>query len=172
MNNLVFKEIDINDKEQVFSLIATVLGDLDRKDFFIPYSDEEKAKFFDKSYAYHYGAFENDKLVAINGIYIEDSSIEDYYNILNIDKSESICELGGFLTLKEYTGKGIMTKLSEKQLELAKELNIDYMVATAHPENKASCNILEKIGLDLFDTIITSSGYLRNVYYKKLKEEE
>jgi len=144
------------------------LGSLDRKDFFIPYSDEEKAKFFDKSYAHHYGAFEGDKLVAINGIYVEDDSIRDYYDILDIDKSESIGELGGFLALPEYTGRGIMTKLSEKQLELAKKLNINHMVATVHPENIGSRIILEKMGLKCFNTITSGGGYLRNVYYKKM----
>jgi len=169
MNDLVFKEIDISNKSQVFNLIDKVLNDLDRKEFFIPYSNEEYTNFFSKSYAYHLGAFDNYKLVAINCIYVDDKLVKDYYDILNIDESKRVCELGGFLTLKEYTGNGIMTKLSKMSLELAKQLNFDYITATAHPDNNPSCHILEKMGFNLFNKITTSSGYLRNVYYKNLR---
>lgn len=47
MNGLVFRKIDKTDKNQVFNLMDEVLENLERKEFFIPFSEEEKAIFFD-----------------------------------------------------------------------------------------------------------------------------
>ena len=165
-----FKKIEESDKIQVFKLIDTVINDLDRKEFFIPYSEEEKKEFFNNNYSHLYGGYDGNKLVAMSQLIVDNESIEEYYDILNIKKSENICELAGYLVLKEYRKKGIMTKLSKMIYKLASELEFDYAIATAHPENISSNIVLKKTGLELFDTIITSSGYLRNIYLKKLKE--
>ncbi|MCL2864762.1 MAG: GNAT family N-acetyltransferase [Lachnospiraceae bacterium] len=167
----IYRKLDAKDESELFHIMDVVLGGLERKELFIPYSEEEKKCVFDCNYAFHYGAFDQEKLVATNAIYVSENLIKDYYTILNIDKSKKIGELGGFLTLKEYSGQGLMTKLCEIQLSAAKELDFDYITATAHPENVSSCKILEKVGLVFFDTITTSSGYLRNVYWKKLNGE-
>jgi RimJ/RimL family protein N-acetyltransferase len=169
MSDLTFKRVTKADEVEVFNLIDNVLESLERKEFFIPYSEAEKKIFFDDQYAYSYGAYDNGKLIAINQIFLDKSLVEEYCEMLNIDNSKIVCELGGFLVLREYWGKGIMTKLSEMQYKLAKELDIDYIVATAHPDNIGSCKVLEKLGMNLYDNIITSSGYLRNLYFQKLK---
>ena len=169
MDKLIFKRVTKVDATEVFHLVEIVLNSLDRKEFFMPDSDQEKTRFFDENYAYTYGAYKGDKLIAINQIYIEEDSSEEYRKILNIDKAKSICELGGFLVIKEYRGKGIMTKLSKMQYDLAKTLGFDYIVATAHPENIASCKVLEKLGMKLYDTITTSNNYLRNLYVETLE---
>lgn len=169
MDNLVFKQVYEKDKLQVFNLIKSVLENLERKEFFIPFTEEELTHLFDDNYGPMYGCYYNDKLVGISQLYISTDVIEEYYDIFNIKKSKRICELGGFLVLKEYWNKGIMTKLSKLAYDSAHKLNFDYIFATAHPDNSSSNHILQKLGLELFDTITTSSGYLRNVYLKKLK---
>lgn len=169
MDNLLFKKVNSTDKSQVFNLVDTVIEKLEKKEFFVPYSDEEKRRFFDDNYAPLYGAYDNNKLIAMSQLFLTDEIIEEYYDILSIQKSKSICELGGFLVFPEYWNKGIMTKLSEIQYNLANMLNLDYIISTAHPDNIASNRILQKLNLELFDTITTSGGYLRNLYYKKLK---
>lgn len=98
--------------------------------------------------------------------------VNDYYDVLNIEKTSKLCELGGALVSVEprYRNKGIMTSLSKKLCEVASQEGYDYIIATAHPDNIASNKILPKLEMKLFSTITTSSGYLRNVYCKDLKE--
>jgi RimJ/RimL family protein N-acetyltransferase len=80
-----------------------------------------------------------------------------------------ICELGGNLVLPEYRGNGITTKLQTVELELAKELNFDYIIAMAHPNNIGSCKTLEKVGLEFVKETTLSNGFLRKLYMLKLK---
>lgn len=94
---------------------------------------------------------------------------QEYYDILNISKSKSICELGGFLVLSEYRRKGIMANLTKVTMDLVKELNFDYVISTEHPENIASNKIIKNLGFDFYTTLTTQSGYLRSLYWKKLK---
>lgn len=62
--NLVYKKIELKDKEQVFNLIQTVLDELENREYFIPYEQWELDSMFDdKNYAPLYGAYDSDKLV-------------------------------------------------------------------------------------------------------------
>lgn len=62
--NLVYKKIELKDKEQVFNLIVIVLNGLENKEYFIPYEQWELDSMFDdKNYAPLYGAYDGDKLV-------------------------------------------------------------------------------------------------------------
>lgn len=64
MINLVYKKIEENDKEQLFSIIDRVLGSLENEEYFIPYEKWELDSMFDeKNYAPLYGAYHGDKLV-------------------------------------------------------------------------------------------------------------
>lgn len=170
MDNFIFKQVYKQDESQVFDLINNVLKNLERKEFFIPFTEEELPTLFTNNfYGPIYGAYDGKKLVGINQLYFSYDIVEEFHNIFKIKDSDKVCELGGFLVLKEYRGKGIMTKLSKMQYDLACKMDFDYIFAEAHPDNTSSNNIMKKLGLELFDTITTQSGYLRNVYIKKLK---
>ena len=66
-------------------------------------------------------------------------------------------------------GKGYATEaaLAVKQA-LAATVNVNYFSAIADPNNQASINIMEKIGMDYVDTVLhtSSSGDLDVVYYQ------
>jgi hypothetical protein len=51
MINLTYKKIPQQDEQQVRALINQVLGELERPEFFIPYTEQELEKFFDENYA-------------------------------------------------------------------------------------------------------------------------
>lgn len=149
MNNLDYKKVEENDKEQVFNIIEIVLNGLENKEYFIPYEQWELDSMFDdKNYAPLYGAYDGDKLV----------------------RNGSICELGGNLVLPEYRGNGITTKLQTIEMELAKELKFDYIISMAHPDNISSQKTLEKVGLNFVKETRLSNGFLRKLYMKKLKQ--
>ena len=61
---LVYKKIEEKDKDQLFSLINTVLSGLENDEYFIPYEQWELDSMFDEeNYAPLYGAYEGNKLV-------------------------------------------------------------------------------------------------------------
>lgn len=160
MNNYVFKRIYKKDEEQVRSLVNSVFESLERKDFLIPWTEEQMDRFFDEDYSFLLGAYDNNKLVTMSQIFTPREIEEEYYDILNISKSKRICELGGFLVLLEYRNRGIMTKLSEMSCKLANDLNFDYIISTVHPENVVSNKIVQKLGFELYVTLTTQSGFL------------
>lgn len=166
MNNIIFKRINEDDEKQVRTLVNSVFESLEREDFLIPWTEEQMARFFDEEYSFLLGAYDNNKLIAMSQIFTPKEIEEEYYNILNISKSKSICELGGFLVLPKYRKKGIMQKLAEMSCELINELNFDYIISTVHPENIASNKIVQKLGFDLYVTLTTQTGFLRNLYWK------
>ncbi len=168
MNNFVFKRIFKEDEKQVRDLVNNVFENIERKDFLIPWTEEQMNRFFNTDYSFLLGAYDGNKLIAMSQIFTQREIEQEYYDILNISKSKSICELGGFLVLSEYRNKGIMTKLSKMSCELINELNFDYIISTIHPENIASNKIVQKLDFDLYGTLTTQSGFLRNLYWKKL----
>lgn len=167
MNNFAFKRISKEDEKQVRYLVNNVFENLEREDFLIPWTEEQMDRFFNEDYSFLLGAYDNNKLIAMSQIFTPREIEEEYYDILNISRSKSICELGGFLVLPEYRNKGIMTKLSEMSCELVNELNFDYIISTVHPKNIASNKIVQKLGFELYITLTTQSGFLRNLYWKK-----
>lgn len=166
--NYTYKRISEKDKNQVYNLVDIVYS-LERKDFLIPWTKEQLDRFFDEEYSYLYGAYDGDKLIAMTQLFTTKEIEDSYYDILNIERTKSICEVGGFLVFVSYRNQGIMSKLAKMQYDLSINLGYDYIISTAHPDNIESNKILKKIGLELIDTIETESGYLRNVWVKKLK---
>lgn len=171
MNNLIYKEIEKNDEQKVRQLIDKVLGELERPEFFIPYEEWELQRLFDKGYAPLYGAYDGEKLVGMAQLYIDRQMLQEFIDILGLNEYK-VCELGGNLVLPEYRGMGIMGKLIEIQAELAKELDFDYVISMAHPDNIGSNKALQRLGLEYVKTTTVANGHLRNIYQMKLKVSE
>ena len=167
--NLVYKKIEEKDKDQLFTLIETVLGGLEDKEYFIPYEQWEYDSMFDeKNYAPLYGAYDGDKLAGMAQLYVSQEMLADFKKEFGLEEYQ-VCELGGNLVLPEYRGNGITTKLQTLELNLAKELGFDYIISMAHPNNIGSCKTLERVGLKFVRETRLSNGFLRNLYMLKLK---
>lgn len=167
--NIIYKKIPAKDDSQVRNLINIVFESLEREDFLIPWTEEQMNRFFNEEYSILFGAYDNEKLIAISQIFTPKEIEEEYYDILKIPKLNGICELGGFLVLPEYRQKGIMTNLAIMTMDYFNGLKYDYIISTVHPENKASNKIVKKLGFELYDTLMTQSGYLRALYWRKGK---
>lgn len=170
MINLVYKKIEEKDKEQLFNLIDIVLGSLKNQEYFIPYEQWKIDSMFDeKNYAPLYGAYDKSKLVGIAQLYISQDMLADFKKEFGLEEF-SVCELGGNLVLPEYRGNGITTNLQTILLKLAKDLEFDYIISMAHPNNLSSCKTLERVGLNFVKETKLSNGFLRRLYMLKLKE--
>ncbi len=125
------------EKDNLKKLIDIVLNGLERKEFFIPFTEEEINMMFDSSIAITYGAYDNNKLVGTAQLYLNENYVNEIKEILEL-KNNKIAELGGALVLKEYRNKGIIKNLLSILIKEAENKNYDYLVATVHPENIAS----------------------------------
>jgi len=70
----------------------------------------------------------------------------------------------GYIFAKEYWGKGFATEIAKAQIEFIKSiLNSEQIYATVHPKNRASINVLEKLGFNFVKEKELKRG-LRRVY--------
>lgn len=157
-----YRKITLEEKESLRNLIDKVLNDLERKEFFIPFTEEEIDMMFDDSKVITYGAYDNNKLVGTAQLYLSENYVEEIKEILNLNNN-SVAELGGALVLEEYRNKGIMKQLSRKLIEEAKNKKYEYIVITVHPENIASNKTFSFTGAKVEKTV-NLGEYLRNIY--------
>lgn len=101
-------------------------------------------------------------------LYVSQDMLADKKRELELE-DYTVCELGGILVLPEYRGNGIATALQKIELELALELEFDYVISMAHPDNIGSQKTLEKVGLNFIKETRLSNGFLRKLYMKKIK---
>lgn len=161
-----YREIKVEEKQQVKELINIVLNKLERKEFFMPFTEEELEDMFNKDKIITYGAYDEEKLVGMAQLYFDESYTTEIRNLLNMQNNK-IAEFGGYLVLEEYRNKGIMKHLEDMLISKLKEINYEYAVITVHPDNIASNKATEYTGARIIKT--TNLGeYLRNIYLLKI----
>lgn len=161
-----YRKIDVTEKAILKSLIDIVLASLERKEFFIPFTEEEIDMMFDDSKVITYGAYDNNKLVGTAQLYLNENYVNEIKEILEL-KNNKIAELGGALVLKEYRNKGIIKNLLSILIKEAENKNYDYLVATVHPENIASNKAVLSTNAKIVKTA-NLGEYLRNIYLLKI----
>lgn len=167
MAKFVYKRIFKEDDQRVRDLVRVVYDNIPRKDFLIPWTEEQMNRFFDEEYSVLFGAYDGDNLIAMTQIFMPREIEMEYYDILNIKEQDSICELGGFLVYDEYRGRGVMSELSKVTMDYFKTLEYPYIISTIHPDNIASNKIALKLGFSLVKVLTTQSGFLRNLYFQE-----
>ncbi|MEC7262099.1 MAG: GNAT family N-acetyltransferase [Bacteroidota bacterium] len=76
----------------------------------------------------------------------------------------------GFALLPEFEGKGLMFEASNALLEYAKStLDFDEILAIVMPENKRSCQLLEKLGFARKNQILPPGGKEELLLYSNKK---
>ena len=165
--DITYKKIQGKNLE-VYPLIDLVINNLDVREFYRPYSEEELRLLFCESCFILHGAYSDEKLVALGHLDVnEEDNLEKYGMLLNIS-SGKICELGGYLVSPDYRGLGIMNGLVNTHFHTAYEMGFEHVLSTVHPDNIASKSVLEK-HMPLYRANYMYNGFVRDVYYKKLK---
>ena len=164
---ITYKKISVDNRQELIELMENVLNKLERKEFFIPFTEEEIEELFKENKTMIYGAFDNEKLVGTAQLYLEGwDYINEIKKEINLVSNKAV-EIGGYLVLEKYRNKGIMKELQKRLIKEAEEQEIEYILATAHPENVPSNKTLESTGAKIVKT--TKLGeYLRNIYLLKL----
>lgn len=157
-----FRRIKKEEKEMLKQLQNRIYNELDRKEFFMPFSDEIIDMMFDNDKIIAYGAYHQGKLIATAQLYIDNMFVDEIREILQLGNMK-LADLGGSLVLSEYRKNGIMTSLSTILIQEAKRRKIEQLIITVHPDNIASNATFTKMGAE--KVITTNVGeYLRNIY--------
>ena len=137
------------------------------KSFLIPFSNEEIEDLFsDNAKDVVFGIFHENEMAAMAGLYFDLRDFESQKDYLDIDFSKT-GEIGGCMTSSEHRGKGYMLTLNKELTEVAREMGLKHIVATAHPENYASIKSLTRLGMRLIREF-DRHGFRRNLYVMEL----
>lgn len=157
-----FRRIKPEEKELLKELQSEVYNELERKEFFMPFSDEVIDMMFDNDKIVAYGAYHEGRLIGTAQLYIDDMFVYEVRELLELG-DRKLADLGGSLVLSEYRQNGIMTSLSTILIQEAKRRKIEQLIITIHPENIASHATYTKMGAE--KVLTTNFGeYYRNVY--------
>ena len=77
-----YREIKIDEKIQLQELMDIVLKNLERKEFFMPFTEEELEDMFNRNKIITYGAWDEEKLVGTAQLYLDESYTTEIKEIL------------------------------------------------------------------------------------------
>ena len=159
------KRLNKNNQQDFINFNRIIRANLQNPSWFMPFSEENTKHTFDEGNTLVvYGAFIDGELGAISLFDTNFEEFKELAQILGVNPSKKGAELGGSMVLPQFRGQHLMLDVNLKLIEVAKEMGINYFVATAHPDNLASNRSLEKLGMQLKTTVTRAGGYLRNVY--------
>lgn len=163
------KRLDKNNQQDFIEFNRVIADNLQNSKWFIPFSQENLLHTFDEgSSLVVYGAFVDGVLACISLFDMNWAEFEEVALAVGVDKKRKGAELGGCMVLPTFRGKNLMFEVNKALISVAKEMGIEYFVATAHPDNVASNRSLQKLGMEQKKTIIRCGEYLRNVYFLEL----
>ena len=149
-------------QEIVRSLIAP--------DFLIPMTEEEYDDTYnDTNSDIVYGIFDEDRLVATSSLlhdvraYAGEPELQELMN-------HPCIEIGESMVLPSYRGHGFMFQLNQLIKAEARRQGIEFMLATAHPDNIASNASLQHLGYRIIKEF-TRAGFRRNLLLLDLRTE-
>ena len=156
-----------SDREAFFKLSKVVVEALTNKDWLIPMTEEEAdATFHDNSKDVVLGAFLDDTLFATLGLFHD---IRDYKEELpNEYLSLNGAEIGEAMVRPDIRRNGLMNKLFEALQSYIQSSHLNFLLATAHPDN-ISNHLIQKSDFTLYK-VFDRRGYTRNMYIKNLNK--
>jgi RimJ/RimL family protein N-acetyltransferase len=155
------------DAKALDGLIEQIEDNLEQKEWWLPITKNSRSLFFDGKSAVIIGAFnEQNKLVASSGLFFYEVLSETNVSTLGDD----LAEIGRCMVLPEYRGDNLMLKLNRELVAKAREMGKKSLVATAHPDNRASCRSLESLGFTKKMLVKKWNNYSRNYYTYDIKD--
>ena len=164
---MIIRVLTPSDREAFFKLSKVVVEALTNKDWLIPMTEEEAdATFRDNSKDVVLGAFIDDTLVATLGLFHD---IRDYKEELpNEYLSLNGAEIGEAMVRPDIRRNGLMNKLFEALQSYIQSSHLNFLLATAHPDN-ISNHLIQKSDFTLYK-VFDRRGYTRNMYIKNLNK--
>jgi RimJ/RimL family protein N-acetyltransferase len=168
-NRFVLRQLGEKDSPAYEALIAEIEGNLVNEKFWYPINDLSREHFFDETWTYLLGLFSGDELLASGGLFFNENEFGESQRILHLE-SHHLAEIGRIMTRPKYRDRGYIGRVTRGLMEHARELpDIDYVVATAHPDNIPSQKALSALGMHVEASCIKSGSYPRDIFVLKIK---
>jgi len=156
------RKLKKEEKNKIIEFYNIIEKDLEDKNFWLPIKEKEEKEFF-KDTSIFYGAFDNNKLVGLSSLFIDKNVFKDLIDEKDFNSNIKIGKITRMAVLKEYRGNNLVYKINLKLKEIAKKLNIKYLIAILHPDNIPSNKSFQKLGMQKEKFIIKDNIYPRNI---------
>lgn len=161
------KRIEKSYHKEFKKLISTVVDALSKKEWLIAPTDEEIENVFENNKVDFWGVFEDGELLAISSLSYDEDDFAEIVNLLEIE-GHKVAEIAECMTLPKARGNNFMLKINSVLAQKAKEKGIEYLIATAHPDNVASNSSLQKLGMKKAGQFYRYRKYPRNYLVMKV----
>ena len=162
------RQLTPDDRGRHEVMTGIIVSHLTSPDMLIPMTKEEyEETFAEGSSDVVLGLFnEKDEMTATSGLL---GNVSDYAAEPEMAEilTHRCAEIGECMVHPQYRGNGYMLQLNQELERIAINSGIEYLLATAHPDNTASNNSLRKLGMQ-FLKVFDRHGYIRNIYVKEL----
>ncbi len=162
------KVLDKSFSEQFTALSNTVYDNLQNREWYIPMSQENMQNALENDMFTVVGALKDGVLAGVSLIDRTPEEFCDLVDVAGADKNKKGAELGACMVLPDFRGNNLMYLMNTELVKLAKQSGIEYLVASAHPDNIASNSSLKKLGFELQAVITRAGHYIRNAYYMNI----
>jgi RimJ/RimL family protein N-acetyltransferase len=154
------------DGDALDNLTNVVVASLEHDDWWKPINKKMRSMCLDGESAIMIGAFnERKELVAVCGLFFFEMLSDTNVSTL----SSELAEIGRCMVMPEYRGDNLMLKINRELVQEARKLGKTRLVATSHPDNKASCRSLEQLGFVKKCLVKKWGNYVRNYYTYEIK---
>lgn len=169
-HHLTLRCLKPEDRSEHKAMSQEIVRTLTAPDFLIPMTEDE----YDDTYTEEnqdvvYGIFDGEKLVATSSLLHDVRAYSDNEELSEVMKHSCI-EIGESMVLPEYRGNGYMLRLNNLIKDEARRQGVEYMLATAHPDNIASNTSLRHLGYRLVKEF-TRCGFRRNLLLLDLVQD-
>ena len=133
---------------EVLNFQKEIIDNMNRKDFFCPLTEEEfltPMKKQDNVYFLKYNT-------EIIGLFVATCNIPDVLKEYQL-KNNNVMLIDSIMIKEEYRGNKLQIKILNYLYNRAKELKLDGLVATIHPENIYSLNNFINDGYEIINTL-------------------
>lgn len=145
------------------SMSQAIVAALPCQAWLIPMTDVEYERTFGSgSRDVVFGVFEKETMIATSSMLHDVSDYESEKELTYILTHRCV-EIGECMVSPLFRGIGLMLRLNRILLQTAHEEGVEYILATAHPDNIASNTSLRHLGLKFVKTF-DRRGYKRNLY--------
>ena len=161
------KKLEKRHHKELKDLIKIIVENLPKREWLITPTEEEIENIFENDMVDYWGVFENEKLLAISSLAFDESDFIEIVKLLGIENAK-VAEIAECMTLPEARGNNYMLKINKILVQRAKEMGVEYIIATAHPENVASNASLQKLGMSIAGQFYRYGKNYRNYLVMKI----
>ena len=165
------RKLTLTDKMQLDCLINEVENTLVNKTYWLPITETSREHFFDDEWTFFLGAFENGKLVGAVGLFFNENEYGESKRVLGLC-SKDVAEYGRAMVSPLYRNKGVMKELSQRLLQYASKFGKKYIIATVHPDNTPSQQVIKSLGFKKKAFVTKLDIYDRDIMLLEVHNEE